>query len=127
MQFFRATATTLLLHGLTSCGPKVHYETLAEDIARFCDMSFSCLASETPNYIERCEDELLDESTNALDEDADCADGFAASVQCLSNLTCEQFLMWDFAERDPDVDYSCKQENVRFLTECSSAWYADQA
>lgn len=117
----------LLSGAVATCGPEVHYETLEEDAARFCERSFACYAPETPDYIERCEDELSDESKNALDEGADCANRFSDIVRCLSNITCEQLLEWDFSEKDPAVDYPCKQENVRFLAECSSAWYADQA
>lgn len=123
----RRSLTALLLSGIASCGPEVHYETLSEDVGRFCDLAFGCYIPKTPDYIERCEHEFIDYSEEALGEGENCANRFSQLVRCVSNMTCEQLLNWDFSENDPTVDYPCKQENLNFLAACASTWYADQA
>lgn len=108
----------------TSCGPEFHYETLEEDISAYCHNAWSC-ESGTDELIARCENEIQDHSDDALDEGSDCAEGFAALVRCISELSCEESTAWGLGRSSPQEDavYPCKPDNERFLAHCDHTWY----
>ena len=118
----------VLLVGGYACGPSPHYETLAEDAERFCEMIVDCNSVADPeDYRARCENDKVDQGNVALGEGEKCANSYADVLACLSFLSCNEY-EWDwginYSTSNAQNAYPCKDETVSFLDHCEMAWFA---
>jgi hypothetical protein len=111
---------------LLSCGPELHYETLAEDINEWCKNLGKCEYDVVPaEFMEKCEDELTGYGDLALEESVECANGFSGMITCIARLDCAESSEWGtYAAGNDPPEYSCKAQTQHFHEVCNSVWYA---
>lgn len=123
--WFLATVAATL-----ACGPDdIHYDDLPDDITTYCELVAECeLVGDEPrdDFIAQCENSLQDDGDVALDEGADCANGFAAMLHCIRDLSCTENSAWgrDRLDAVEKPEVPCGRTTIRFLKSCDAAWFS---